>query len=427
MRVRASNDDGATYGPWSGVGRGTPFSAPAPEGFRAKWPTQTSVTLRWDALLDTTEYILEQKKRSEGNGDWTPVEGYFDHLPSQSRGHQPIAVAAGLDCNTEYDFRLSAKHPYPVYEANDGISPHANTDGKTGPYPQDDQITNLLVTLEPNQASLSWAGPTDGNAAGYRVMRKTWDIDAETGERSNATETTVVQNSSHRDEQFQTYRDRSSGAGRDDKSYAYFVEALNADGEAYGLAHTGILRGGSKSVPEPVRNARLTYDTQSRRSMAWDAPPDPWLTTVYAAREGQMRNSAVTDPWRTTYQVERREFQWLDPAEREWYVPEYLDGSTFWTATMTVGSFGPETGFRSSGSQTYGTLSPDTFTHPTAGNFTVTQLQVLNENDLTFTVTPAPDQADWERWVLTLDGARYPLKATTLTPQPPRAPSNSPV
>ena len=111
--------------------------------------------------------------------------------------------------------------------------------------------------------------------------------------------------------------------------------------------------------------------------------------------------------------MERREFQWLDPAEREWYVPEYLDGGTFWTATMTVGSFdsgtGTETGF-DSGWQPYGTLSPDTFTHSTAGNFTVTQIQVSNENDLTFTISPAPDQADWERWVLALDGARYPLK-----------------
>ena len=171
VRVRASNDDGATYGHWSVVGRGRPFEAPAPEGFRATRVTQTSVTLRWDALLDATEYILEQKqeKRSETDA-WTPVEGYFDHLPSQSRGHQPIAVAAGLDCNT--DVQLPAQRPARrpgVRGQRRDQPPCHHRAGRPGPCPEDDRITNLLVTLEPNQASLSWAGPTDGNAVGLPI------------------------------------------------------------------------------------------------------------------------------------------------------------------------------------------------------------------------------------------------------------------
>ena len=505
---------------------------PKPKNFRTTRVTQTSITLQWYVVKDADGYILEYQKDGE-TGGWTRVDGYFDHLPSQSRGHRPIAVAAGLDCNTKYNFRLSAHHPDPVYKANGGASPYVQTNGRTGECPTSDRITNLLVTLEPNQASLSWTAPapatkeiwsaqmtvgvytdqdqdeeigyqsnplsqgpdqlgslstttftrqgqdytvhglswfygelylftdrqlptpfalnyggntslsssdttdsgtlrgyryhlwavldspwSDGQtvdvsleeevpAAGYRITRKTWDMDTETREISNATETVVAENVAHTGDQFQTYRDTSSGAGEDDKAYAYFVEALNAGGEPYGLANTDILRGGSRTAPEPVRNARLTHDTASRRSMAWEAPPDPWLTTVYAAREGEMGNSAVTDPWRTTYRVERREFEWLDPVDREWYVPQRLDVDTFWTATMTVGGPSSSSGFTEGN---YGQLSQASFSFQGV-SYTVDKLVFFPSTNavINLVLDPALPSGDTADWVLEVGRTQVPF------------------
>ena len=51
---------------------------------------------------------------------------------------------------------------------------------------------------------------------------------------------------------------------------------------------------------------RLTHDTQSSRRLAWDAPWDPWLSSIKTARAGVGHQQVVTDPWITGYRVERR-------------------------------------------------------------------------------------------------------------------------
>ena len=67
--------------------------------------------------------------------------------------------------------------------------------------------------------------------------------------------------------------------------------------------------------------------------LAWDAPRDPWLSTVKTARAGAGSQQVVRDPWIDGYRVERREYRVDDLGD--WYLPRDWD---IWSATMTVGS-----------------------------------------------------------------------------------------
>ena len=87
---------------------------PAPRGFIATFltfdghyynKTQNSITLLWFPLDRAVQYKLEHRKTADG-GDWTVVAGDFEEYTGGGDG--PVAVAAGLECDTEYDFRLSA-------------------------------------------------------------------------------------------------------------------------------------------------------------------------------------------------------------------------------------------------------------------------------------------------------------------------------
>ena len=151
---------------------------PVPESFNALWTsrsgnpdvtynkTQNTITVNWFVVKDATAYQVDYRKAGEA-GDWTRVNGYFDHLPSLARGHRPIAVAAGLDCNTAYYFRVRARNQSdPLLEDLDGWTPYAFTTGRTGPCPHSGRITNVLATLTPQCADLSWSAPS-----GYRIER----------------------------------------------------------------------------------------------------------------------------------------------------------------------------------------------------------------------------------------------------------------
>ena len=80
--------------------------APAPRHFAAVWPTQTSITLDWSTVETAAEYKLEFRK--QGETGWTRISGDFDHLPSTTDHRQAVGVAAGLDCESDYHFRVSA-------------------------------------------------------------------------------------------------------------------------------------------------------------------------------------------------------------------------------------------------------------------------------------------------------------------------------
>ena len=329
VRVRASNNGGADYGAWSRAKEGTPQPLPVPTGFTALWPsrsgdppidyykTQNSLTVSWFVVRGADEYQVEYRRQDE-TGDWTRVNGYFDRLPSTTRGHRPVAVATGLDCDTRYSLRVRARNQGdPLLESLDGWTPYASTQARTGPCALPEWITNVLVTLEPQCADLSWTAPSGGQPSGYQIQRYLYDTPneaLETIEEDTGSAAATYSDCS------QEYRDHE---GR----VAYYITALGAEG----FSVTSILSKGSFEQPEPPRNVRLTQDTQFVRRLEWDQAHEAWRTTVLASREGRMRNSLVTDPWTTWYQVERREFtgdpedDWSFPAGSRWEVMRSAD------------------------------------------------------------------------------------------------------
>ena len=303
---------------------------PAPRHVSTVWPTQTSITLDWSTVETAAEYKLEYRK--DGESGWTRISGGFDHLPSTTDHRQAFGVAAGLDCETDYHFRVSARSSGDT--RNDGsrypsvsFGSHATTSAQTGECAQEERVTNLLVSVEPGCAILTWTPPSGDRDTGYRVERYTY-----TANRSQRSEPeTLVEQASR---VANRYQDCSDAYRMEGAEHVYIVSPLDDGGEALavlddqgeetgklGTAYTSILVFGPSREPEGPRNVRLTHDTQSSRELAWDAPRDPWLTTVKTARAGSGPQQVVTDPWTTGYRVERREY--LRTEGGGWVLPEF--------------------------------------------------------------------------------------------------------
>ena len=282
--------------------------APAPRHLAAQWPTQTSITLSWFAMETAAEYRLEYRK--QGQTDWTRINGDFDHLPSTSDHRQAFGVAVGLDCETDYDFRVSVRGSGDT--RNDGdrypsavFGSTATTSARTGECAQEERVTNLLVSIEPGCATLTWTPPSGDRDTGYRVERYSY-----TDNRRSEQETLVE----HANRIADRYQDCSAEYRADGAGHVYIVTALDNDPEpdeegAFGSAYTSVLVYGPSQAPEGPRNVRLTLDTRFIRQLEWDAPWDPWLSTVRTARAGSGPQRVVTDPWVTGYRVERREYR----------------------------------------------------------------------------------------------------------------------
>ena len=279
--------------------------APAPRHFAAYWPTQTSITLTWFTVETAAEYKLEYRK--QGESDWTRISGDFDHLPSTSDHREAFGVAAGLECETRYDFRVSARGSGET--RNDGsrypptlFGSYATTSAQTGECAQEEEVTNLLVSVEPACATLTWTPPSGGRDTGYRVERYSY-----TGNRSHRSEpVTLTEQANH---VANRYEDCSAEYRTPGAEHVYIVSSLDDEGEEFGSAYTSLLVYGPYREPEGPLNVRLTHDTQSSRGLAWDAPRDPWLTTVKTERAGFGRQQVTLDPWTTGYRVERREYR----------------------------------------------------------------------------------------------------------------------
>ena len=401
---------------------GTRSATLAPLHFAAVWPTQNSITLDWSTVETAAEYKLEYRKG--GDTEWTRISGDFDHLPSTSDHRQAFGVAAGLDCNTQYDFRLSARGSGET--RNDGkrypsgsFGSPATTSARTGPCPREGKVTNLLVSVEPSCATLTWTSPSGDRDTGYRVERYSY-----TNNRSHRSETeTLVEQANL---VANRYEDCSPEYSRDGAEHVYIVSPLDDGGEALavldeqgeetgklGSAYTSILVYGPSREPEGPRNVRLTHDGQSSRGLAWDAPRDPWLTTVRTARAGSGRQEVANDPWTTGYRVERREYL---RTEDGWYLPEPWD---IWSATMTVGASttGTGTGYFGLGNSPYGALTQTAFTHPVgSGSWTVVALTIRTGTGLSLTIHEAPPPTEgllysaFEDWVLVVDGRSFPFE-----------------
>ena len=303
FRVRLTSNHGLTADSRSLIVR-TPRGAPAPRHFAARWATQTSITLIWSTVETAAEYRLEYRK--DGETTWIRIVGDFDHLPSTSDSHQAFGVAAGLDCNTRYDFRLNVRGSGDT--RNDGrrypsnsFGSYAHTSALTGECAQEEQVTNLLVSIDPDCATLIWTPPSGDRDTGYRVQRY-----GSTGHETLVEQPNRVAN---------WHKDCSDEYSTDGAKHSYIVTALDNDPGhdeegAYGSAYTSRLVYGPGWEPEEgPRNVRLTSDTRFIRELAWDAPWDLWLSTVKTARAGSGPQQVVADPWVTGYRVERGEYR----------------------------------------------------------------------------------------------------------------------
>ena len=393
----------------------TRTEAPAPRHFAAQWPTQTSITLSWFAVETAAEYRLEFRK--VGDTDWTRIVGDFDHLPSASNRRYAFGVAAGLGCESEYDFRVSARgsgeERIDYRRLHETFGPYSTTTATTGECAQAERVTNLLVSVEPDCATLTWTPPSGARDTGYRVERYTY-----TDNRSNrsGTETLAEQANSVAGR----YQDCSAEYQRDGAEHVYIITALDSDPGpdeegAFGSAYTSILVYGPGQEPEGPRNVRLTLDTRFIRQLEWDAPWDPWLSTVKTARAGSGPQQVVTDPWTTGYRVERREY--VVGAGGDWHLPEF---EAIWSATMTVGSSTtgtPATGYFGLGSNAFGAMTQSAFTHPVgSGSWEVTNLILSTTIGLRLSIQEVATQSEdllksaFEDWVLVVDGRSFPFE-----------------
>ncbi len=296
--------------------------APALLSFGAQWPTQTSITLGWTTVETAAQYKLEYRK--VGESGWTRVVGDFDDLPSSSDLRWAFGTAAGLECNTVYEFRVSARgngtqrDDYRTLHTTFG--PHATTTATTGQCPQPEHITNLLVSVEPHCATLTWTPPSGDRDSGYRVERYSY-----THNLTQRSEPVTL--AEHTDRVAARYQDCSAAYRTDGADHVWIVTALannpgpGQDAE-FGSAYTPRLVYGPSEHPESPRNVALTHDTPPppSRTLAWDTPLDPWLSTLKTARTGPGLQQTVTDPWITGYRIERAEYRTDDHGD--WYLPD---------------------------------------------------------------------------------------------------------
>ena len=284
--------------------------APAPRHFAAYWPTQTSITLTWFTVETAAEYKLEYHK--QGESEWTRISGDFDHLPSTSDHRDAFGVAAGLECETRYEFRVGARGSGET--RNDGsrysstlFGSYATTSAQTGECAEVERVTNLLVSVESRCATLTWTAPSGDRDTGYRVERYSY-----TNNRNQVTEPETLVEQANRIAD--RYQDCSAEYRTPAAEHVYIVTALDDNPEldeegAFGSAYTSILPYGPSWEPEGPLNVRLTHDTRSSRGLAWGGPRDPWLTTVKTARAGSGLQQVTLDPWVTGYRVERHEYR----------------------------------------------------------------------------------------------------------------------
>ena len=185
---------------------------PTPRHFAASWPTQTSITLTWFTVETTIEYSLEY--RQQGESEWTRVPGDFDHLPSTSDNRRAFGVVAGLDCGTLYEFQVKARGSGDLRNDGNRYPPNlfgsdATTSVQTRECAQE-KVTNLLVSIEPRCATLSWTPPSGEQNTGYMVQRYSY-----TDNRSQISEwETLVEQANGVANQFQDCSGKYKTEGR---------------------------------------------------------------------------------------------------------------------------------------------------------------------------------------------------------------------
>ena len=380
---------------------------PPVRGFSAADESQDAVALSWWSERGAAEYQLEYRKRGD-TGAWTRVtRGDFDHLPSTSGNRSLTAIATGLECETTYDFRIRLRGSGDILLNIFG--PHTEISHKTGQCAQPDRPTNLMYTLAPDCATLTWTAPTGGDYTGVRIRRLT---------RGDDNYTVIHERLNSRPTSYRDCTNTGDGYGDGDNSwYAYRVTYVKFES---GLlmeskhAKSGLHQYGpafQDHLHATPRNVRLTRDTDSQRRMSWDAPPS-WSLTTWAGLQGA--SVPVRDPWITGYVVERREFR--ARADGYLYFSDEDEDLTIWSATMTVGESSDDqrVGYSRETNNHYGSLSQDTFNH-VAGRYRVLDVWYRPSRlQLSLGGTPPPHAA--EDWDLVINGDRFPLADALIDP-----------
>ena len=377
---------------------------PPVRGFIAADESQDAIALSWWSERGAAEYELEHRKRGDA-GNWTRVtRGDFDHLPSTTGNRSLTAIATGLDCNTTYDFRIRLRGSGDILL--NAFGPHTEASHKTGQCAQPDRPTNLMYTLAPDCATLTWTAPTGGDYTGVRIRRLTAGDD---------NYTVIHESLNSRPTSYRDCTHTGDGYGDGDNPwYAYRVTYIKSGFR--GIVESKPARSGlhqygpafQDHLHATPRNVRLTRDTDSQRRMSWDAPPS-WSLTTWAGLQGA--SVPVRDPWITGYVVERREFR--ARADGYLYFSDAEEDLPVWSATMTVGeSGGTDLGYVEG---SYGGLTPTGFTL-SSGRHRVNALH--GGNTLQLSITPFPPGDALEDWVLVLDGDPLPFEDGTINPVP---------
>ena len=388
---------------------------PAVRGFIAVDESQDAIALSWWSERGAAEYELEYRKQGD-TGAWTPVtRGDFDHLPSTTGNRSLTGIATGLECETTYDFRIRLRGSGDILL--DAFGPHTEVSRTTGECAQPNKPTNLMYTLDPDCATLTWTAPTGGDYTGVRIRRLTHGDD---------NFTVIHESLNSRPTSYRDCTHTGDGYGDGDSpEYAYAItyikrETRSFDNNAESKVHRSGLKQYGPALQDHLnampRNVRLTVDTDSQRRMTWEAPPSGSLTIE---RGLQGASVPVPDPWITGYVVERREFR--ARADGYLYFPEPED-TPIWSATMTVGSSTTgtaSTGYFGLGSNTFGAMTQTTFTHSvSSGSWEVTGLFVRPTGQsaglkLSIQETPPTDAlltSAFADWVLVVDGRSFPFE-----------------
>ena len=380
---------------------------PAVRGFIAVDESQDAIALSWWSERGAAEYELEYRKQGD-TGAWTRVtRGDFDHLPSTTGNRSLTGIATGLECETTYDFRIRLRGSGDILL--NAFGPHTEVSRTTGECAQPNKPTNLMYTLDPDCATLTWTAPTGGDYTGVRIRRLTHGDD---------NFTVIHESLNSRPTSYRDCTHTGDGYGDGDSpEYAYAItyikrETRSFDNNAESKVHRSGLKQYGPAVQDHLhatpRNVLLTVDTDSQRRMTWEAPPSGSLTIE---RGLQGASVPVPDPWITGYVVERREFRAREDGYL--YFPEPED-TPIWSATMTA-----REGFRDGivilGYQggVFGSLSEDEFNHD-SGRYQVLELSHGGGSqntpptlELTIDGVTPPHVA--EDWVLVIDGTEFPL------------------
>ena len=380
---------------------------PAVRGFIAVDESQDAIALSWWSERGAAEYELEYRKQGD-TGAWTRVtRGDFDHLPSTTGNRSLTGIATGLECETTYDFRIRLRGSGDILL--NAFGPHTEVSRTTGECAQPNKPTNLMYTLDPDCATLTWTAPTGGDYTGVRIRRLTHGDD---------NFTVIHESLNSRPTSYRDCTHTGDGYGDGDSpEYAYAItyikrETRSFDNNAESKVHRSGLKQYGPAVQDHLhatpRNVRLTLDTDSQRRMTWEAPPSGSLTIE---RGLQGASVPVPDPWITGYVVERREFR----AREDGYL-YFLEAedTPIWSATMIA-----REGFRDGivilgyRGGAFGSLSEDEFNHA-SGRYQVLELSHGGGSQntpptLELTIDGVTPTHVAEDWVLVIDGTDFPL------------------